>query len=418
MNLTGITHYSTTTKGIGGLLKKRISDFIVSEITLNGKTLKNLIFGEWEGKKEIEFEPTESKDDTKEYLHFTMEKFNLDTNTALRKITRQCHCSQKRLGYAGMKDKRGITSQRISFWQPNIEKLKKFNDKFISLREPEWSNQRIEIGNHKGNYFEITIRNILLNEKELRKETEECFQQMKKGLANYFGEQRFGGIRQITHRVGREFVNGNFEQAVLLYLTSPSEGEEKEIAIARKNLFKTKDYSKASKEFPSKFRYELAILHHLCKYPKDFIGAFQNLPKHLIYMFTHAYQSYLFNEIINLRIERGIGLEPIEGDVLEDGIVTAPLFGLDTKISEGVPGEIEKEILEKEKINLTNFKIKSFPELSCKGTIKKIKIIPKELKLISIEDDEFFEGKKLKISFSLDKGNYATTVSRELMKNP
>ena len=136
MNLTGITHYSTTTKGIGGLLKKRISDFIVGEITLDKKTLKNIAFGEWEEKREVEFEPTEQPEE-KEYLHFSMEKFNQDTNTALRKITRQCHCSQKRLGYAGMKDKRGITSQRISFWQPDLEKIKKFSNRFISLREPE-----------------------------------------------------------------------------------------------------------------------------------------------------------------------------------------------------------------------------------------------------------------------------------------
>jgi len=413
--MTGILHYTTTTKGIGGVIKRRISDFLVHEIPLDRTQLQNRAFGEWEGVKEQELS-IPKKDG--QYLHITMEKFNLDTNEALRRVSRALYMSPKRIGYAGMKDKRAITSQRISIWNPEVERLKNFKSRYVALYDPLWKDEKIEIGNLQGNEFEITIREIPLAENELQKITEQCFLQMQKGVANYFGEQRFGGIRQITHRVGKEFILGNFEKAVMLYLTSPSEGEEEEIAIARKNLADTKDFARATKEFPTKFRYERAILHHLCKFPKDFIGAFQNLPRHLTYMFTHAYQSYLFNQIINTRIERGIGVTKTEGDILEDGIATAALFGFDSTLASATSGEIEKEVLEKESIELAQFKVKSFPELSCRGSRKKIALIPQNLKIVEISPDEFCEGKlKQKISFSLDKGNYATTVLRELMKN-
>ena len=57
------------------------------------------------------------------------------------------------------------------------------------------------------------------------------------------------------------------------------------------------------------------------------------------------------------------------------------------------------------------------PELSSKGARKSIVLKPTKLKLLTIEEDEFYPEKKCAtISFELTKGNYATTVLRELMK--
>ena len=416
--MTGIKHFSTATPGIGGQIKRRISDFIVHEITPEGRALENKALGEWDGIREEPLKVPENKNGA-EYLHITLEKFNLDTNDALRRVSRGLRSSPKRIGYAGMKDKRAVTSQRISIWNPDVKLLEGFMSRYAALREPEWRNDRIEIGGLSGNEFEITVRDIGLDEGELRQRTEKCFKEMlQNGVANYFGEQRFGGNREITHRVGKEFVKGNMEAAVMLYLTSPSENEEAEIAAARKNLADSKDFVRASKEFPSKFRYERSIIHHLCKFPRDFVGAFQNLPRHLTYMFTHAYQSYIFNLIINERIEAGIGIRAIEGDILEDGIPTAALPGFDSKLAEGAPGEIERKVLEKEGASLEEFRVRSFPELSCSGARKKIALFPKNPRIIEIGKDEFNEGMlKMKISFALDKGNYATTILRELMKS-
>ncbi|MEK6958275.1 MAG: tRNA pseudouridine(13) synthase TruD [archaeon] len=414
--MTGIKHYSTASKGIGGDIKKRIADFIVREITFEGKTLETKAFGEWPEKRNQELIVPQNNGE--EYLHVEMEKFNLDTNDALRRVARHLHCSPKRLGYAGMKDKRAITVQLISIWKPEAKALEAFNQRYVSLTNAHWSNERMEIGKLKGNDFEITIRNISMEKKELGKNAEKFFAEAEKnGIANYFGEQRFGGAREITHKVGKKFIDGKFEEAIMLYLTSPST-EEEEIAIARKNLLETRDFARATKEFPAKFRFERAILHHLCKYPKDFVGAFQKLPRHLTYLFTHAYQSYLFNQIINRRMETGLGLQPVEGDTVEDGIAMAPLMGFDTEFAKGKPGEIEKRVMEEEGVKLEDFRVKSFMELSCSGARKKILVKPLNPRIILVSEDELNEGKlKLKTGFSLEKGNYATTVLRELMKS-
>lgn len=413
--MTGIIHYSTTTSGIGGVIKRRIADFVVREITQQGRVLEVKGFTETETTQEKIIIPPKTENES---LHLTMEKFNLDTNEALRRISRILHLSPKRFGYAGLKDRRGITAQRISIWNPDTTLVEKFKSRYAVLREPSWEKDRIEIGNLKGNFFEVTIRAIEMQEEELKKTTEQALLEMKDGVANYFGEQRFGGIRQVTHVVGKEFVKGNLEKAVMTYLTLPS-NEEKEISQARKNLAQTKDFDTALKEFPQKFRYERSILHHLAVFPLDFVGAFQKMPKHLTYIFTHAYQSYLFNLVINERIESGTGLQPVEGDILEDGIPTAPLFGFDSVLPQGKIGEIERKILEAENIKLEDFKIRSFGELSCSGARKKLLVKPLDPKIISIEKDELNEGKlKMRLSFGLEKGNYATTILRELMKSP
>ena len=240
---------------------------------------------------------------------------------------------------------------------------------------------------------------------------------MRRGIANYFGEQRFGGIRKITHLVGREFIRGNAREAVMLYLTHTNEKEQEDIREARERLAETNDFSEASNVFPLKYRYERAMIHHLCKFPNDFVGAFAKLPKQLRYLFTHAYQSYLFNRVIDERFRNGIGLKSVKGDILIENHPTAPLFGFESELAAGKAGEIEEMVLRKEGVELREFRVKRTPELSSKGTRKSIVLVPKHLRLLGIHKDEFFEGKlAARVSFELPKGSYATTVLRELMK--
>ena len=420
--------FSTSCKGIGGQIKRRYTDFVVEEILENGRVCEVKRFVKEENPFE---ERTHSGEETHleerldlskmppgmDQLYLDLEKINKDTNFVIRVVSRFLQCSKKRVGYAGMKDKRAVTCQRISLFKPNLERLALFEGRGIELRNPEWSDKRIELGMLKGNRFTVTVRDVELPEEELRKRIEDCFKQMKKGIANYFGEQRFGGIRQITHLVGKEFVNEDFKNGVMLYLTHTVEGEEEEVRNARKRLAETNDFKEASKLFPVKFRYERAMIHHLCKYPNDFVGAFANLPKQLRYLFTHAYQSHLFNRVIEERFKEGIGLKSVKGDILTGDNPSAPLFGFESKLASGKPGEIERKILEEDGLKLEDFRVKKMAEISSKGARKSIVLKPEKTKLLSIEDDEFFPGKKAcTISFELSKGNYATTVLRELMK--
>jgi tRNA pseudouridine13 synthase len=237
------------------------------------------------------------------------------------------------------------------------------------------------------------------------------------GIASFFGEQRFGGLRNITHRVGEHIVKGEYEQAVMLYLTETFLEEQEEVKAVRNELAHSRDFAKALKAFPLECGFERAMTSHLHTHPNDWIGAIQAIPKQMRFLFTHALQSWLFNEVIAERMKQGIGLHKTEGDILEEGIPTAPLFGFASEFAAGIPGNIEQQVLERQGLSLSSFKIKDIPELSSKGARKQIMAFPIEPELIKIEDDAFFIGMKATtIRFRLKKGLYATTVTREIIK--
>ncbi|MCX6804065.1 MAG: tRNA pseudouridine(13) synthase TruD [Candidatus Diapherotrites archaeon] len=412
--------FFTTSTALKGRVKQRYSDFIVEEVLEDGSVCRVERYNK-KYEERTEREPLivpERKNE--EHLILNMEKINSDTASAIALITRGINVSKKRIGYAGLKDKRAITCQRISIYMPDAGLVEKFGVRGIELRNARWSEKRVELGDLSGNQFAITIRNISENEEEIRKIIDSFTKQLEKGIPNFFGNQRFGGKRMITHKVGKLLLKGKFEEAVKLYLTDTYEEEKEDVKNARINLAKSWDYKKALKEFPPlDTRSERAMLNHLVVKPNDYSGAFQTLPKKIRYLFSHAVQSDLFNKILSERIkllgERA--LDQIDGDILIEGVPTIILPGYESNYASQKAGEIEQKVLEAEGINFGDFKTGQMSELSSKGERKQMVLYLKDFKLIGIEKDEFNEGKNAAIiSFTLSKGNYATTVLRELIK--
>ncbi|MEI7960959.1 MAG: tRNA pseudouridine(13) synthase TruD [archaeon] len=410
--------FFTKTLPLKGRVKQRYTDFIVEEVLEDRYVCKVERFTKkWEEReiKNIKI-PARANE---EHLILELEKINTDTISALALIARGINVSKKRIGYGGLKDKRAVTCQRISIYMPNEGLVEKFGVKGIEIRNPRWSEKRTELGDLLGNQFTITIRDITGSEEEIQKILTDFIEQANKGVPNFFGNQRFGGKRMITHKVGKLLLTGKFEDAMMLYLTDTYEEEKEDIKNARINLAKTGDIKNALKEYPFDARSERAILNHLARYPKDYAGAFGTLPKKIRYLFTHAYQSDLFNKILTERIRkyRDKALEEINGDVLIDKIPAIILPGFESTYAQGEAGELEKKILENEEANFEDFKTTKMSELSSKGERKPLKLIPENFKILKIMPDEFNEGKmSTTISFFLSKGNYATTVLRELMK--
>lgn len=410
--------FFTKTPPLKCRVKERYTDFVVEEVLEDGYVCKVKRFTKpWDERELKELKVPERKNE--EHLILELEKINTDTATALALLARGTNVSKKRIGYGGLKDKRAVTCQRISVYLPNEALIEKFGVKGLELRNPRWSEKRVELGDLLGNNFTITLRNIEGNEEEITKIINDFAAQAEKGLPNFFGNQRFGGKRMITHKVGKLLLQGKFEEGIMLYLTDTYEEEKEEIKQARINLAVTGDLKKALKEFPFDARSERAILNHLVKYPRDFAGAFGALPKKIRYLFTHAYQSDLFNKMLaeRLRIYGEKALTKIDGDVIIEGEPSLILPGFESTFAEGKAGEIEKKITEEEGVNFETFKTAKMSELSSKGERKPINLVPKDFKIVRIMPDEFNEGKKaVVISFFLSKGNYATTVLRELIK--
>ncbi len=358
---------------------QRPQDFIVEEITPEGLIL--------EVGKEWKFNPGTGK-----HLICILEKINWDTNRAIKAIARRLHVSRKRIGFAGTKDKWAWTTQRISIWGIKPEDVDRIKLKDLWVKPITFSEERIKLGDLWGNRFTIKLKDVkapsTLNE-----------------VPNFFGIQRFGEKRPVTHLVGKAIVNGNLENAVKTYLAWPGPGEREETRIAREKLAEDWDWKKALSYFPKHLSYELTLLQHLAKHPNDYANALRRLPRNLLKMFVHAYQSLLFNRYLQKRMKT-IGLGKAEGDIIIDGKVTGPLFGYSMELARGEPGRLEREIMSEEGIRLEDFKVKSLPEASSKGSRRAI--------VARVYD---FEVDGSTIKFKLERGSYATTVLDYLFGN-
>ncbi|CAG0879630.1 unnamed protein product [Cyprideis torosa] len=94
------------------------------------------------------------------YCNFTLSKCNIDTNSALANLARYLRINVKYLNFAGMKDKRAVTSQRVSASYITAERIIAAGRVLIPnvrLGDYVYDNVGIRPGLHTGNHFKIAI---------------------------------------------------------------------------------------------------------------------------------------------------------------------------------------------------------------------------------------------------------------------
>lgn len=334
-----------------------------------------------------------SEDET--YVWFDLTKRNYDFFRCLKTLSRRLGVSPKRFGYAGTKDKRAVTTQKISVWNVPVERLKAVRLKDIELSNFEEAKERINLGDSKANAFEITVRDIEADEKERIERNLESIK--KNGFINFFGEQRFGN-RGNTHLVGREILRNNLKEAVWLYLAGEG-GEGQEISDFRKRLREGGDIHEALSNCPKVLGNEIILMNHLAAKPNDYAGALRRLPKKFRMMLVHAYQSYLWNEMA----------KACDDDVL-------PLIGFNTDFSGYKTAKKIERIMESEGVRADDFRIASMPELSCEGDERERMVGAEDLEWRFAEDELNQNASKCMLRFTLAKGSYATVLVNEAMR--
>ncbi len=418
----GMLYYISDTEGTGGRLKADAEDFVVKEISSHP-------------------EPAEDG-------KFTIAKVtakNWETNRMIRLMSREMGISRERIGFAGTKDKRAVTTQLMSFEGPK-SLLDKVELQDISISDPYTARRRIQIGDLIGNEFEIRVSGLSKPISEINDICTEVVSQINKtkGFPNYFGVQRFGVMRPITHKVGEHIIRGDLEGAVRCYVTDPADPNsyDTDAAKIRETLRDADDWTGMSKIIPDSMSFEKGLVGYLSDNPGDWVGAIATLPTNLQMMFVHAYQSYLFNLMLSERIARGIPLDrPIIGDLvipldsdgtphhenpilttaknidlverqvkLKKAFVSITLFGSKSVLAEGEMGEIERKILNDHHVSADNFVVPGLSHCSSEGSNREVLCPVKDLKYLPEEET-------YKVSFSLPKGNYATCLMREFMKS-
>jgi tRNA pseudouridine13 synthase len=441
--LIGIEVYATETAGVGGVIRESVDDFVVEEVLVDGSKAKI------EGSAESRVLGASTS--LQRYLLCVLVKRNWDTFIALRNIAKQLGLSQGQIHIAGIKDAKAVTAQHITIENCSMEDVTKVNVKDIEIRPLGYVHDKLSPYYLLGNNFTIRIKAIKLSESPVEKRITETASALEVigGIPNFFGHQRFGTTRPITHFVGKAILEGDFEEAAMLFLAKPSVYEHPSSRNARAELQSTRDFKQALQNFPRQLRFERLMLSHLVEKPDDFVGAFTRLPVKLQALFVQAHQSYLFNRFLSERIKNGFSLNKAEvGDyvvnVERSGLpmvnvakvvgaeavtevnelvkagrmrVALPLIGIKQKPSHGAMGQIERQILEEEGIQKENFRVNEISEISGRGGLRAVLATVQGFKL---HDTAAFtpnqNGHQADLSFMLLRGSYATVLLREVMK--
>ena len=384
------------------------------------------------------------------YLVCVLVKRDWDTLLSVKEVARRLGISHKRIQIAGIKDAKALTAQHVSLRGVAPERIQQVRIKDITLYPLRFCDEAVFPHLLLGNQFHITIRAISHTSSTIEQRLERVQSELSNlgGFPNFFGHQRFGTIRPITHLVGSFLVRGEPEKAALTFLAQPSPHEHPESREARQQLLDTQDFQEAARSFPKHLRYERWMLSHLAKRPRDFVGAFRRLPKKLRKLFIQAYQSFLFNKFLSQRIQRGIPLNEAQiGDYalsLDDyGLPTTqftqvtaqsiqsvekaltegrmriavPLIGFKQPPSDGIQGEIERETLESEGVSPRNFRVSSMPEIRASGGLRTTLASTTHPSTEGASGDSVNSSKrKVGLSFTLHRGSYATILLREFMK--
>ncbi|HLY76302.1 MAG TPA: tRNA pseudouridine(13) synthase TruD [Thermoplasmata archaeon] len=418
----GLEFYATETPGLGGRLKRDASDFRVQELSSY---------------------PSPEPDGPVTILR--VESQGWEQHELTDRLAQQLGIPSQAIRWAGTKDRRAIAERILSYRGPPPPpgRIAIHN---VEVREIYQAREELVLGHHYGNRFDLRLRELAGDPGEVVERARAIRAELgvAGGFPNFFGAQRFGEVRPVTHSVGRALVQGDVAGAIDIYLCAIPPGEIPLGAAARSSYSEHRDPSRALREFPPALRFERQLLDHLARgQPPE--RALRALGRPLRTLFIHAYQAHLFNRYLSRRRAAGLSLlDPVPGDwllrVARDGTVpgrdpipvsddnlteartfvasskarlVGPLVGYATPPLTGRGGELLERILEEDHVTRDRFRLPATPDLASSGNWRPFWCPAPP---VSIEWDPPGPDGALRFQFNLPRGTYATVLLREFVK--
>jgi tRNA pseudouridine13 synthase len=330
-----------------GRIKAKFEDFVVEELPA--------------------YEPSGAG----EHVFVRITKTDLNTMEALRRLTRALGCDAREAGFAGMKDRHGVTTQTLSLHAPRGVASQELADRAraiavegLVVHAATPHGNKLKPGHLAGNRFSIAVRDV---PRDRLGDVERALADVARlGVPNAFGEQRFGRERDNASRA-------------LSWLRGDSEG------------------------------------------PRD--------PR-MQRLLWSALQSEVFNAVLDARVADGTWATALEGDLLklrtsgglflcadvqtdrgraETGEVspTGPIIGTEMRWPEGAPAELERRI--SSQVLGESFDLTRTRRLG-EGTRRPLRVWVQDLRWEVDSADPGHGPACIRVYFVLPKGAYATTA--------
>jgi tRNA pseudouridine13 synthase len=330
-----------------GRIKAKFEDFVVEELPA--------------------YEPS----GTGEHVFVRITKTDLTTLEAVRRLARALACDAREAGFAGMKDRHGVTTQTLSLHAPRgtapqdlAERARTAVVEGLVVDSASPHGNKLKPGHLAGNRFSIAVRDV---PRERLGDVEQALRDVSRlGVPNAFGAQRFGRERDNASRA-------------LSWLRGEIDG------------------------------------------PRD--------PR-MQRLLWSALQSEVFNAVLDARVEDGTWATALGGDLLklrtsgglflcadvqtdraraETGEVspTGPIIGSEMRWPEGAPAELERRI--SSQMLGETFDLARTRRLG-EGTRRALRVWVQDLRWEIVDEEPGHAATCIRVYFVLPKGAYATTV--------
>lgn len=323
--------------------------------------LSNSDFKVWE---QLGFEPSGSG----EHVFLHIEKSGDNTEWLARQIARLAGVESRDVGYCGLKDRHAITSQWFSVYLPKGSEpdWTLLNSESVRLLAHTRHQQKLRRGQHQANRFEIWLRNLSpLNENLTNTDacTIDASTQAGHSNAELTAELATNTIERILAVIASEGVPNYF-------------GEQR-FGIDAGNLDAAERMLVQQKPIKNRSKKSITL---------------------------SAARSWLFNQVLSLRVSDGNWCEAMPGDVLEAGLPTGPMWGRGRLASTEQALALETEVLS--------------PWHSWCEPMEFTGLKQERRQLVSKVTNLQWQWQQgdLQLAFDLGVGAYATAVIREIIQ--
>lgn len=390
--------------GIGGTIKNRAQDFFVQEMPL--------------------YDPS----GTGEHVYAEIQKVNVTTFEAVNRIAAALRVSSRDIGFAGLKDAKAVSRQVLSIVGTTEQAVMDLRVPDVTINWAVRHENKLRLGHLAGNRFAIKIRDV--DPTDVVKLSPVIEEIRRRGMPNYFGEQRFGR-RNDNDRLGAALIRGDNKEVLHLLLGSPDPAIDDEETVEARSAFDAGDFPKAMRLFPRRSGMERRILARFAKERRPG-AAVRMIDEKIRRLWVSALQSKMFNDVLSRRIQSLDRL--MDGDLAykhENGACfrvdsaaaeqsradafeispTGPLVGYRMTLPDGEPARVEQEVLATS--GLTAEAFRQAGKHKVKGARRPLRVQPQDVQLEGGVDDH---GPFVTVAFTLPAGSFATVLLRELMK--
>lgn len=312
---------------------------------------------------------------------YVVEKVGFNSNEVCRLLKEVLKCSACEV--LGLKDVNAVVRQVVVLRNcAGANRVVNLKNRDRYIRAILWQCNPATVM-HNGNriYVEIAIEDVDVVRKRL-----ELIGRYGYIFLNFFGYQRFGTRKPITHLLGKMLVKNEWNIFVKLLCDTE---EKRWVANPEDSVCR------------ERFRYE------------DELKVIKLIPRKLIELYLNAYQSYLFNKTLSL-----LWLKILNEHRFEEAFrlmlkeyMFVPIIGSKLNIHRPELRVLIDDILTVEEVSIKDFRINELG-LEVKGDHRQSMARAFDVKFVIDEN-------MLKFFFTLSRGSYATVFLRELLRvNP